>query len=92
MTTDNIDKLADDYAKLKLQIEALEDQIKLVKKQIIATGRDVIVGSDFKVKVDLRERKTIPYEKAKAEVSPEILAKITNVSEFEVINYKPVLH
>ena len=92
MTTDNIAKLADDYAQIKLQIEALEEQIKVVKKQIIATGRDVIIGEDFKVTVSLQERPTISTKKAEEILEPEIYAKLVNIAEYEVVRYKAIAH
>lgn len=92
MTTDNISKLADEYANLKLKIDALETEMRNKRKEILSTGRDVIMGEDFKVLVDLRERRTIPYEKAEKAVSAEILAKITNTTQYEVLTLKPLPH
>ena len=88
----NIASLADTYAALKLEIEKLEEQLKAVKKDIVATGRDVIEGEDFRVSVNLQERKTISVKKAEEVLAPEIIAKILTVSEFEVIRYKPIAH
>lgn len=86
----NIATLADQYAAVKLEIEKLEEQLKLIKKDIVATGRDVIEGEAFKVTVGLQERKTISVKKAEEILDPAIYAKLVNISEFEVLRYKPI--
>jgi hypothetical protein len=88
----NIASLADQYAQVKLIIEQNEEILKSLKAQIVATGRDVIVGEDFKVTVGLQERKTISVKKAEEVLAPEVIAQILTVSEFEVIRYKPIAH
>lgn len=84
--------LADQYAALKIQAEELETQIKKLKAQIVATGRDVIIGESFKVTVSLQERPSIPVKKAEEILAPEIFAQLVNISEFEVLRYKPIAH
>jgi len=88
----NIASLADQYAQIKLIIEKNEEILKDIKKQIVATGRDVIEGEEFKVTVGLQERKTISVKKAEEILAPEVVAQILSVSEFEVIRYKPIAH
>jgi hypothetical protein len=88
----NIASLADQYAQIKLIIEKNEEILKDLKKQIVATGRDVIEGEEFKVTVGLQERKTISVKKAEEVLAPEVVAQILSVSEFEVIRYKPIAH
>jgi hypothetical protein len=88
----NIASLADQYAQIKLIIEKNEEILKEIKKQIVATGRDVIEGEEFKVTVGLQERKTISVKKAEEILAPEVVAQILSVSEFEVIRYKPIAH
>jgi hypothetical protein len=88
----NIASLADQYAQIKLIIEKNEEILKEIKKQIVATGRDVIEGEDFKITVNLQERKTISVKKAEEVLAPEVVAQILSVSEFEVIRYKPIAH
>jgi len=88
----NIASLADQYAQIKLIIEKNEEILKEIKKQIVATGRDVIEGEEFRVSVALQERKTISVKKAEEVLAPEVVAQILSVSEFEVIRYKPIAH
>ena len=88
----NIASLADQYAQIKLIIEKNEEILKEIKKQIVATGRDVIEGEEFKITVNLQERKTISVKKAEEILAPEVVAQILSVSEFEVIRYKPIAH
>jgi hypothetical protein len=92
MTINNVSSLADQYAQVKLQIEALENQLKLIKKDIVATGRDLIEGDEFKVTVALQERETIAVSKAKEVLDPATLSQLLKVSEFEVIRYKAIAH
>jgi hypothetical protein len=70
----------------------LENQLKLIKKDIVATGRDLIEGDEFKVTVALQERETIAVSKAKEVLDPATLSQLLKVSEFEVIRYKAIAH
>lgn len=90
MTTSNISSLADQYAAVKLEIEKLENQLKLIKKDIVATGRDVIEGEAFKVTVGLQERRTITISEAEKELSADVFNKLVHVSEYEVVRFRPI--
>ena len=52
-------KLADRYAHVKLQIEALEAELKKVVTEIRDTKLDELIGENFKVTVTLQTRKEI---------------------------------
>jgi len=84
--------LADQYAALKIQAEELETQIKKLKAQIVATGRETIEGEDFKVTVGLQERPSIPVKEAEKILDPAIFAKLVKYSQYEVLRYKPIAH
>jgi uncharacterized protein involved in exopolysaccharide biosynthesis len=86
----NIATLADQYAAIKMEIEKLEAQLKEVKKDIVATGRDIIEGDEFKVTVGLQQRESIAVAKAREVLDEATLAKLLKVSEFEVIRYKAI--
>lgn len=86
----NIASLADKYAAVKLEIEKLEDELKLIKKDIVATGRDIIVGEAFKVTVGLQERRTITVSEAEKELAADVFNKLVHVSEYEVVRFRPI--
>lgn len=50
--------LADRYAQIKAQVDALTKQLDVLKDEIKATGRDVIEGDMVNLKVSLGERQS----------------------------------
>lgn len=58
----NIASLADEYGALKAQADAIETKLKLLRKEILATGYEEIVGERKIVKISLSERETLNAE------------------------------
>lgn len=83
-------QLADKYAALKIEMDALQDELDQVKAQILATGSDLIEGDRFKVTVDLRERTTISAKEAKKILDPKIYAGLAKTTMFPSVGYKAI--
>jgi hypothetical protein len=76
----NINILADQYGVLKTQIEALQNELKKVHKDIVATGTDRIVGEDYLVLINLRKNTELSEEKIQATFGMS-LAEFKKLSE-----------
>lgn len=81
----NINTLADRYADLKDQIDALTAQLDAVKADIKATGMAEIVGSIATVKVSLAERTTVDSKAVAKLLSAEQFKAVSKTSQYEVI-------
>lgn len=55
----NLASLADEYAAVKAQAEALENKLKELRKEILSTGYEQIVGERKIITVSLSERETL---------------------------------
>ena len=55
--------LADKYNDLDSQIEALENQKKAVKAEIVKLGVELVSGEDCDVKVHLSQRSVMDFDK-----------------------------
>lgn len=81
----NLNTLADRYADLKDQIDALTAQLDAVKSEIKATGMAEIVGTVATVKVSLAERTTVDAKAVAKILSPAQMASVSKTSQYEII-------
>ena len=84
--------IADRYAQIKMQIESLEAELKVIKQLVVATGMKEIKGDAFALKVNY-DAKRDSYTKAELLkfLTEDQLAACTKTSRYEVITYKAVL-
>jgi hypothetical protein len=80
--------LADTYAALKNQIDALTAQLDAVKKDIKALGLPVIEGDFCTVTLSLSERTSLDTTAVKALLTAEQIAANTKVALVETIRVK----
>jgi hypothetical protein len=74
--------IADRYAALKVQIEALEVELKSVHKQIVSEGKEVIEGEHAQVMLTPSERVTLRTNDVKKLLNPEqILACVKTLDK-----------
>lgn len=90
MTT-NTAALADQYATIKAQAEALEAQLKALRNEILATGQELVIGEKAIVKVCLSERSTLDTKAAKEFLTVEQVAICTKTSLVESLRILPKL-
>jgi len=83
--------LADQYAVLKAEADAIAKQLEAVKAAIKATGLEVIEGEQAIVTVSLSERSSLDACAAKKLLTPEQVAACTKVSLVATIRVKPRL-
>lgn len=83
-------QLADKYAALKIEMDALQDELDQVKAQILATGSDLIEGDRFKVTVGLQERTSISAKEAEKVLDPAIYASLAKTTMFPAVRYKAI--
>lgn len=81
--------LADRYALLKNEIDALTKELDKVKAEIKATGLETIEGDHAIVTVALSERSTLDTKAAKALLTDEQVAACTKVTLVETLRVKP---
>lgn len=81
--------LADRYAILKADIDALTKQLDAVKAEIIASGVETLTGDQAIVVVSLSERTTLDSAAAKALLTPEQVAACSKTSLVTTLRVKP---
>jgi hypothetical protein len=86
-----MNNLADRYAYIKDEIDALTKQLESVRAEIKATGREEIVGDYAIVKVCLSERTTFDAKLAQTFLSDNQLAACERVTLVETLRVKPRL-
>jgi hypothetical protein len=88
--TNSIDSLplADRYAILKGDIDALTKELEKVKAAIKATGQETIVGDRAIVTVSLSERTTFDSKAAKSFLTVDQIASCENVILVETLRVK----
>ena len=80
--------LADEYAALKVEIEALTKSLDAVKAQIKATGSEIIEGDHATVTVGLSERTSIDAKAVKLILTPEQFASVSKTTLVETLRLK----
>lgn len=80
--------IADEYALVKQEIEALETKLDSIKAKIKATGRDTIEGSFATINVSLQERTSLNAGAVKLILSDAQFAAVSKTTTFETIRYK----
>ena len=81
--------LADRYAILKADADAITKALDAVKAEIKATGLETIEGDRAVVTVALSERSTLDSKAAKALLTDEQVKACTKVALVETIRVKP---
>jgi ABC-type transporter Mla subunit MlaD len=81
----NLAALADRYADLKAQIDALTAQIDVLKAEIKATGMAEIIGSTATVKMTLGERTSVDSKAVAKLLPPDVLASVSKTTQYEMI-------
>jgi hypothetical protein len=83
--------LADRYAFIKAEIEALNKELEQVRKDIKDTGVERLVGERAIVEVALSERSTLDTKAAKEFLTADQIAACTKVTLVETLRIKPNL-
>jgi hypothetical protein len=83
--------LADRFALLKAEIDALTKEFDKVKAEIKATGAETLVGDYATVTVCLSERRTFDAKVAKTFLTDEQIEACTKVSLIETLRDKPLV-
>lgn len=83
-------ELADRFAALKIEMEALEAELSAVKAQILETGCDILEGDRFKVTVGLQERTSISAKEAEKVLPAELYSVLAKTTMFSAVRYKAV--
>lgn len=83
-------ELADRYAALKIEMDAIQAELDAVKAAILATGTDVIEGDRFMVKVGLQERTSISAKEAEKVLPPELYGVLAKTTMFPAVRYKAI--
>jgi len=81
--------LADRYAILKGDIDALTKQLDAVKVEIIASGVETLIGEQAIVVVSLSERATLDTKAAKEFLTAEQVTACTKTSLVTTLRVKP---
>ncbi len=81
--------LADRFAILKQEIDALTKEFDAVKAEIKATGLETIVGENAIVTVSLSERASLDTKSVKELLTAEQVAACTKVTLITTLRDKP---
>ena len=81
--------LADRYALIKAEIEALTKELDAAKAEIKATGLETIEGDTAIVTVSLSERSTLDSKAAREFLTPEQIVSCTKTTLVETLRVKP---
>jgi hypothetical protein len=81
--------LADRYAILKQDIDALTKQLDAIKAEIKATGLETLTGEQAIVTVALSERSTLDTKAAKEFLTADQITACTKVTLVETLRVKP---
>jgi len=79
---------ADEYAAIKAQIDLLEAKIKVLRKEILATGHEHVEGDHCTIDVSLSERSTLDAAKAKSFLTPDQIEASTKKTLVETLRIK----
>lgn len=83
--------IADRYASLKFQIEALEQELSGVKTEIKALGQEQIEGDNVIVTLSIDERQTLETAAVRKLLTEAQIKACTKISVIETIRIKPKL-
>ena len=83
-------ELADRYAALKIEMDAIQAELDAVKAAILATGTDVIEGDRFMVKVGLQERTSISAKEAEKVLPADLYSVLAKTTMFPAVRYKAI--
>jgi len=86
----NLATLADRYADIKAEIDGLERLLKDLRKEIMATGREEIIGTRAIVSVGLSERTSLDTAAIKELLTDEQIASCSKTALIETVRVKPV--
>lgn len=81
--------LADRYATLKFQIEAMEQELSSVKAEIKALGQEQIEGDNVYVTLSLSERNSLDTTAVKMLLTEDQIKACTKTALIETIRIKP---
>ena len=84
----NLSALADRYAFIKSEIDALTKELEKARAEIKATGVERIVGERAIVEVGLSERSTLDTKAAKEFLTADLIAACTKVTLVETLRIK----
>jgi hypothetical protein len=85
-----MENIADRYAQVKLQIEALEEELKVIKSKAEATGLDVIDGDQFRLTMKEQGRSSLDRKVLEQWLSAEQLEEATKTTLFTRFTYKAI--
>ena len=88
----NLSALADRYAFIKAEIDALTKELDKARAEIKATGVERLVGERAIVEVALSERSTLDTKAAKELLTADQIAACTKVTLVETLRVKPNLN
>jgi hypothetical protein len=88
----NHSALADRYAFIKSEIEALNKELEKVRFEIKQTGVERLVGERAIVEIGLSERSTLDTKAAKEFLTADQIAACTKVTLVETLRIKPNLN
>lgn len=84
----NTAALADRYAQLKAQSEIIDKELSALRREILATGMELIEGNNCFVKVGLYEQERIDSKAARTKLDAETLRSIMVTSLCERLTVK----
>ena len=91
MTASELASLADLYAVAKAEVEAASKKAEALRKQILATGVQTLMGEFFTVEVGLSERSSLDSKMVKALLDETQVASCTKTSLVETLRVKASL-
>ena len=80
--------LADRYAAAKARAEEVEAELKELRRLILATGKDKIVGDRAVVEVALSERTALDTKAARAFLTADQIAACSKTTLIETLRIK----
>lgn len=88
-TTDtDLTRLADDYARIKGEIDKLTKQLDRLKKEVKSTGRDVIEGTFCTLNINIFPQFRLDTDAVRALLTAEEIASVTKECVVEKITVK----
>lgn len=85
MTLSNLSPLANEYAALKDQADAINARLDALKEEIKASGVDLIEGDNAVLKISLAERVTVNTAAVRKILTDAQFAEVSKASVYSVI-------